>query len=112
DIGPTVTIQFDGMGDDSEVGLVNMSHRLYDPMTGRFISPDPLVTSATDGQALNRYSFVGNNPLTFVDPTGLQAAEPDPGPDPDLELTEETLMVIQTAAVPDQGGPGADFAIV
>lgn len=42
-----------------------MNGRVYDPTIGRFISPDP-----TNGSGLNRYTYVGNNPLTFTDPTG------------------------------------------
>lgn len=45
------------------VGLVHMNGRVYDPSVGRFISADPI-------QALNRYSYVGNNPLRYTDPSG------------------------------------------
>jgi len=37
---------------------------------GRFISPDPLVQAPFDPQSLNRYSYVRNNPLIYVDPSG------------------------------------------
>lgn len=42
-------------------------------MQGRFTSPDPLHSSAspTDPQSWNRYSYVGNRPLLFIDPSGL-----------------------------------------
>jgi RHS repeat-associated protein len=52
------------------VGLVNMNGRVYDPMLGRFLSPDPNIQAATDLQSYNRYSYVLNNPLRFTDPTG------------------------------------------
>jgi RHS repeat-associated protein len=38
---------------------------------GRFNSPDPVPGSIADPQSFNRYSYVRNNPLTLVDPTGL-----------------------------------------
>jgi RHS repeat-associated protein len=44
--------------------------RAYDPALGRFTCPDSIVPSPGDPQSLNRYSYVRNNPLTRVDPTG------------------------------------------
>jgi RHS repeat-associated protein len=52
------------------VGLVNMNGRVYDPLLGRFLSPDPNVQFAADLQSYNRYSYVLNNPLRYTDPTG------------------------------------------
>ncbi len=52
------------------VGLVHMNGRVYDPLIGRFLSPDPHVQSMGNPQSLNRYSYVLNNPLSFVDPSG------------------------------------------
>ncbi|MCP4252170.1 MAG: hypothetical protein GY775_01960, partial [Candidatus Scalindua sp.] len=37
---------------------------------GRFISADPIVPDPTNPQALNRYSYVLNNPLKYTDPSG------------------------------------------
>jgi RHS repeat-associated protein len=42
---------------------------------GRFSSPDPLAGSVSDPQSLNRYTYVRNNPLNAVDPTGLNEAD-------------------------------------
>jgi RHS repeat-associated protein len=53
-----------------ETGLVYMNARYYDPRLGRFLSPDSLVPSAEDPQALNRYTYVYNNPISNTDPTG------------------------------------------
>jgi len=52
------------------LGLVNMNGRIYDPVVGRFLSPDPNVQFASDLQSYNRYSYVLNNPLRYTDPTG------------------------------------------
>jgi len=52
------------------VGLVHMNGRLYDPLIGRFIQPDPIVQDPYDTQSLNRYSYVLNNPLSATDPSG------------------------------------------
>lgn len=51
-------------------GLVNMNARLYDPVTGRFLSPDPFVQLPDFSQNFNRYSYCLNNPLRYVDKDG------------------------------------------
>ncbi|ARU55667.1 hypothetical protein OLMES_1592 [Oleiphilus messinensis] len=53
------------------VGLIHMNGRMYDPVIGRFISADPVMQDPTDYQNLNRYSYVRNNPLTLIDPSGF-----------------------------------------
>ena len=51
-------------------GLINMNARLYDPVIGRFISPDPYVQDAESTQGFNRYSYCLNNPLRYSDESG------------------------------------------
>ena len=52
------------------VGLIHMNGRVYDPVLGRFLSADPLIQAPHNTQSYNRYSYVFNNPLSFVDPSG------------------------------------------
>ncbi|OAV67345.1 Cell wall-associated polypeptide CWBP200 [Bacteroidales bacterium Barb6XT] len=52
-----------------EIGLINMNARLYDPLIGRFFSPDPKMMDG-ETQALNRYSYAMNNPFAYTDPSG------------------------------------------
>lgn len=59
-----------------EVGLINMNGRVYDPLLGRFVQPDPVVQDAGDLQNLNRYSYVLNNPLRYTDPSGYRYSGP------------------------------------
>ncbi|WKD50594.1 RHS repeat domain-containing protein [Microbulbifer spongiae] len=54
-------------------GLIHMNGRIYDPTLGRFLSPDPIVQAPTYSQSWNRYSYVLNNPMSLVDPTGYTA---------------------------------------
>ena len=54
--------------------LVHMNGRVYDPLTGRFLSGDALVGDPVNGQNYNRYSYVLNNPTNLTDPTGFDAA--------------------------------------
>jgi len=43
---------------------------LYSADIGRFLQPDTIVPGAGNPQALNRYSYVLNNPMTYNDPSG------------------------------------------
>lgn len=52
------------------LGLINMNARLYDPMLGRFLSPDPYVQAPDHSQSFNRYSYCLNNPLKYKDENG------------------------------------------
>jgi len=54
-----------------DLSLVHLNGRVYDPMTGRFTSPDPTVPDPYDLQSLNRASYVRNSPMDKVDPTGF-----------------------------------------
>lgn len=51
-------------------GLINMNARLYDPVLGRFLSPDPYVQMLDFSQNFNRYSYALNNPLKYIDQDG------------------------------------------
>ena len=51
-------------------GLINMNARLYDPLLGRFLSPDPYVQAPDFTQNFNRYSYALNNPLKYTDESG------------------------------------------
>ena len=50
--------------------LYNMNGRLYDPVVGRFLSPDNYVQMPDFSQNFNRYSYCLNNPLKYNDPSG------------------------------------------
>lgn len=52
------------------LGLINMNARLYDPLLGRFLSPDPYVQAPEHSQSFNRYSYCMNNPLVYKDENG------------------------------------------
>ena len=50
--------------------LINMNGRVYDPVIGRFLSPDIVMQTSGSLQGLNKYSYANNNPLVFTDPDG------------------------------------------
>jgi RHS repeat-associated protein len=53
------------------MGLNHMKGRVQDAVNGRFLSADPYISDPEYTQNYNRYSYVTNNPLTFIDPTGF-----------------------------------------
>ena len=65
-------LRFTGERRDAVTGLYHLGVRDYDPETGRFLQQDPILGSLSRPQTLNRYAYVTNNPLRYVDPTGLK----------------------------------------
>lgn len=61
-----VTQGYTSHNDDTELGLIDMKGRVYDPTLARFLTPDPVT-----GPATNPYAYVGNNPLRYTDPSGF-----------------------------------------
>ncbi|MBI4683442.1 MAG: RHS repeat-associated core domain-containing protein, partial [Nitrospirae bacterium] len=53
---------------DERTGLSYYGYRFYNPSIGRWITRDPLGEAG----GINLYGFVGNNPVNFVDPLGLE----------------------------------------
>ena len=71
---------FTGQQEDATLGYTYLRARYYDQGTGRFISKDRFPSKTTDSQAVNRYSYVENNPIHLTDLTGQSA-----GGDPAME---------------------------
>src|SRR5271166_1750042 len=66
--------RFTGDEWDEETGLDHAQFRQYSSAQGRWISPDPAGLAAVDTtnpQSWNRYAYVLNNPLSYVDNSGL-----------------------------------------
>lgn len=80
----TIDNSFTGQTQDTLPGLYDFMYREHDPNQGRWTSTDPAGLAAVDPtnpQTWNRYAYVVNNPLSFVDPTGLFLIGPDGGCD-------------------------------
>ena len=68
--GATPTIGFTGHVNDADIGLTYMQQRYYDPVAGRFLSVDPVVTDANTGGSFSRYAYADNSPYKYIDPDG------------------------------------------
>jgi len=60
-------------GETRDAAGINLRARAYDPITGTFSSFDPIRPGAPGVVGFNPYSYVGNNPTSWTDPTGNQA---------------------------------------
>jgi RHS repeat-associated protein len=97
---------FTGHESDVETGLVNMRGRIYDARIGRFLQADPpFMQTPFWSQGLNRYSYVFNNPLSFVDPSGF-ASEGDTGTDAEPEDEDLGFEIEDPPPQDPVGDPG------
>jgi len=73
-VGDGMRKQFTGYDRDNETGNDYAKARTYGSLSGRFTSPDPSLVSSDRQlpQSWNRYTYVLNNPLNLVDPSGLR----------------------------------------
>ncbi|MBS2531639.1 RHS repeat-associated core domain-containing protein [Catenulispora sp. NF23] len=73
---------FLGKTTDSSTGLVDVGARKYDPITGRFLSADP-VFQVDDPRTIGGYAYAGNDPVSSSDPSGLYPVPPSDWTPPD-----------------------------
>ena len=77
---------------DDSTGLYFYEARYYDAVLGRFISTNSIVPDPTNPQAFNRYSYVFNNPLRFIDPLGMKPCQVDGCVGEDIFTLPEVLV--------------------
>jgi RHS repeat-associated protein len=76
---PTVMdARFPGQWFQLETGLAYNWHRHYDATIGRYVQPDPLGLAALLSDGPSIYAYLGNSPLTSIDPEGLIKLPNDP----------------------------------
>ena len=106
--GASTPLRFPGQYADAETGLHYNNHRYYDPITGAYLTPDPLGLTP----APNPHTYVPN-PTVLVDPLGLAPGEyGDSGPGSSLaprvlgrEITQvfKNLTDARAAAIRSSG---------
>lgn len=68
--GISNSFKYAGEQYDDETGLYYLRARYYDPSMGRFINEDTYEGQINNPLSLNLYTYVENNPLIYIDPTG------------------------------------------
>jgi RHS repeat-associated protein len=79
--------KYAGLGSYLTSNLWDADYRHYQADQGRWLSPDPAGLAAVDPsnpQSWNRYSYVTNNPMNYIDPLGLR--EDMPGQCPQVSI--------------------------
>ena len=71
--GTTVNFyRYSGEQFDPNLGFVYLRARYLNPNSGRFLSRDSLAGKTFDPPSLHRYTYVANNPVNRIDPSGLE----------------------------------------
>ncbi|HEU5103109.1 MAG TPA: RHS repeat-associated core domain-containing protein, partial [Roseiflexaceae bacterium] len=64
------SLNYTGQRRDSGTGLLYYHTRYHDPVLARFVSADTMTPDPSNPQDLNRYAYVHDNPIRYIDPTG------------------------------------------
>jgi filamentous hemagglutinin len=115
---PQATVEgpgYTGHRHDTESDIIDMRGRLYDPVTARFLTADPIVSHPHMSEGLNPYSYVFNSPLNWVDPSGFEATSFDTPEGYGYAFTADTITPgyapldapLSSNSVTDPGGAGA-----
>ncbi|MEV0095934.1 RHS repeat-associated core domain-containing protein [Streptomyces sp. NPDC050738] len=100
---------------DDATGLTNLGAREYDPATGHFLNPDPLLMPG-DPESWNAYAYANNSPVTMSDPDGLCPKDGDvcgvQGQTPDRPPTKKEIDEYYSTNVAAKPAPKATVANV
>jgi RHS repeat-associated protein len=64
------TFRYTGQREEASIGLYYYGARWYDPVLAKFIHTDIIVSEPWNSQSYDRFSYVYNNPINNIDPTG------------------------------------------
>ncbi|TCP54653.1 RHS repeat-associated protein [Tumebacillus sp. BK434] len=76
-IGKLNPYRYAGYWYNSTIKKYDLKARMYDPVIGRFLSKDPVTVRVGDQHGLNSFAYAENNPVAFVDPSGLISCPAD-----------------------------------
>jgi RHS repeat-associated protein len=107
----TTTHKFTGQERDGEANLDYFIARQYAYTLGRFLQPDlPFADQQTSNpQSWNLYTYVRNNPLRYIDPTGHVAGPPMPS-HPCCQMLPGYRLTTGFLSGPPVMGDGPGFA--
>src|SRR6266851_5755132 len=90
--GTTSKFKFTTYERDAESGNDYAMARFHVNRLGRFSSPDALAGSNVNPQSLNRYSYVGNDPIRLIDPSGMLCEDTNGQQDPSCQSGENFIQ--------------------
>lgn len=71
-LGTHNPLRYRGYVYDNETGLYYLQSRYYNPALGRFINGDALVSTGQGILGYNLFAYCGNNPISRIDPNGME----------------------------------------
>ena len=111
-VADSVRQGFTGYEADGETQLNYAKARYQSPSLGRFTSPDPYGPWAmseekkarflSSPQQWDRYTYAMNNPLKFLDPTGLEVYDPDSVSEENQRRIHDALVRISIQGTSEQ----------
>src|SRR5690606_9585305 len=102
-VGYSNKYKFNGKELDDATQMYYYGARYYDPRISIFVSVDPLVEATFEP-----YSYVGNNPIMFTDPTGMSKSGID-GVDNEYRVYKSQGQVQKVEYVSNKGGDNIDY---
>jgi RHS repeat-associated protein len=94
---------------DEATGLDHTWWRKYENTAGGWTSPDPFKGSISDPQSFNLFTYVSNDPLNFIDPSGLCSWQAPYTPNPNGTITIGRITWLTPCNVSSSGGGGGDW---
>ena len=88
---------------EAEVGLYYYGARFYDPYLNRWIQPDSIIPDQYNPMDWDRFNYVRNNPLVYIDSSGHDPEATEPNP-PIFTYDEEHGFCINIFRVGCTGG--------
>jgi len=80
---PVSKVAIDGYIDSADAGIYFSGVRSYDPNSGQWASSDSMLGSPGDPVSMKSFVWNRNNPLLYVDPSGMQSGGDECPTDPD-----------------------------
>ena len=120
-LGTTDHVDFYGYNGESynpNTGLEYLRARYYNANQGRFFQEDTYLGDITDPLTLNRYAYVKNSPLNYVDPSGHTSVGVDKGNEGKFNGLKKAAMKVagklldSSKDMPLRSSTGAVFGII